>query len=66
MYLQFVRIHGFTPMVLRSNYKGDIEGEIADILFMTFTVADFLNVDVEKAFLEKQKKVEQRVYKRLK
>ena len=38
--------------------------EVVDVINMVFAVAIKLGLDVEKEFLEKNKKVDERIYKR--
>jgi len=45
-----------------SNEAGE---EVADVLNLLFAVGIVLDLDIEKEFIEKNKKVDQRVYKRL-
>jgi NTP pyrophosphatase (non-canonical NTP hydrolase) len=40
--------------------------ELADVINMVFAVGIKLGVDIEKEFLEKHKKVDERIYKRTK
>ncbi len=44
--------------------KNNVGEELADVLNLLFAVAIKLDVDVEKEFLSKEKKVDERIYKR--
>ena len=67
VYKEFCLLHEEVAEACRAHYKKspDVGEELADIAIYLLSLAEILDVDLEKEILEKMKKNEKRVYKRI-
>ena len=67
VYKEFCLLYEEVTEACRAHYKKspDVGEELADIAIYLLSLAEILDVDLEKEILEKMKKNEKRVYKRI-